>query len=60
MSFRFISFIPKYLNVVTFSNDSLAVPIFWLCPDPYNTSVWKQKMLRKFFGSEKSEVNEAI
>jgi hypothetical protein len=29
MSFWFISVVPKYLNFATFSNDSLAILIFW-------------------------------
>jgi hypothetical protein len=31
MSFWFVSVVPKYLNFATFSNDSLAILIFWFC-----------------------------
>jgi hypothetical protein len=33
MSFWFVSVVPKYWNVATFSNDSLAILIFWFCPE---------------------------
>jgi hypothetical protein len=33
MSFGFVSVVPKYLNFATFSNYSLDVLIFWLCPE---------------------------
>jgi hypothetical protein len=33
MTFWFVSVIPKYLNFATFSNDSLAILIFWFCPE---------------------------
>jgi hypothetical protein len=33
MSFWFVSVVPKYLNFATFSNDSLAILIFWFCPE---------------------------
>jgi hypothetical protein len=33
MSIWFVSVVPKYLNVVTFSNVSLAILIFWFCPE---------------------------
>jgi hypothetical protein len=33
MPFRFVSVVPKYLNFATFSNYSLAVLIFWFCPE---------------------------
>jgi hypothetical protein len=32
MSFWYVSVTPKHLNSATFSNDSLAILIFWLCP----------------------------
>jgi hypothetical protein len=33
ISFWLVSGVPKYLNSATFSNDSLAIPIFWFCPE---------------------------
>jgi hypothetical protein len=33
MSFWYVSVVPKYLNFATFSSDSLAVLIFWFCPE---------------------------
>jgi hypothetical protein len=36
----FVRDVPKYLNFATFSNDSLAILIFWFCPE-----FWRRDMI---------------
>jgi hypothetical protein len=46
MSFWFVSVVPKYLNFATFSNNSLAILIFWFCSE-----FWWQDIIIYFVSS---------